>query len=265
MVLGIGKTPPSLLEKNIKSRFFWTASLKFNGMFYWEAFGWSIFLYMFQQLIDWIAENASKLSSTTHLYKKKEGLKWADEVPDGIKTYHPTCARFFSFSQIFVIFVIAHWSSELWSQCDRLTLVNIERRSSWRKDNVCFWSQSVSQAAQPAKGLMNDQFIRERERERWLETTWKWREVFLTTRVVAEMKDLWNQLANCKFAKRVKNILPGIYYFARDHFHCIARSSRRAAIRGMMEHTCWSLGIISPIFDNWIFDHLIWYLIWHTC
>ena len=48
--------------------------------------------YMFQQLIDWIAENASKLSSTTHLYKKKEGLKWADEVPDGIKTYHPTCA-----------------------------------------------------------------------------------------------------------------------------------------------------------------------------
>ena len=164
----------------------------------------------------------------------------------------------FSFSQIFVIFVIAHWSSELWSQCDRLTLVNIERRSSWRKDNVCFWSQSVKLHSPPKDWWTINSS--ERERERWLETTWKWREVFLTTRVVAEMKDLWNQLANCKFESKI--FLPGIYYFARDHFHCIARSRRRAAIRGRMEHTCWSLGIISPIFDNWIFDHLIWYLIW---
>ena len=167
----------------------------------------------------------------------------------------------FSFSQIFVIFVIAHWSSELWSQCDRLTLVNIERRSSWRKDNVCFWSQSVNQAAQPAKGLMNDQFIRERERDDWRRrrngAKYSWQLV------------LWQKWKTCginwpivNFPKESKIFLPGIYYFARDHFHCIARSSRRAAIRGMMEHTCWSLGIISPIFDNWIFDHLIWYLIW---
>lgn len=74
--------------------------------------------------------------------------------------------------------------------------------SVWQTDAGQHWKEieltkgqrlllkSISQAAQPAKGLMNDQFIRERERERWLETTWKWREVFLTTRVVAEMKDL---------------------------------------------------------------------------
>ena len=162
----------------------------------------------------------------------------------------------FSFSQIFVIFLIAHWSSELWSQCDRLTLVNIERRSSWRKDNVCFWSQSVNQAAQPAKGLMNDQFIRERERDDW---RWRGNGAKYSWQLV-----LWQKWKTCginwpivNFPKESKIFLPGIYYFARDHFHCIARSSRRAAIRGMMEHTCWSLGIISPIFDNWIFDHLI--------
>ena len=37
--------------------------------------------------------------------------------------------------------------------------------------------------------------------------------------------------------KNLKKI-PGNYYFARDHFHCIARRRSRAAIRGMMEHTC---------------------------
>ena len=196
--------------------------------------------------------------------KKKEGLKWADEVPDGIKTYHPTCARFFSFSQIFVIFVIAHWSSELWSQCDRLTLVNIERRSSWRKDNVCFWSQSVKLHSPPKDWWTINSPERERERDDWRRrrngAKYSWQLV------------LWQKWKTCginwpivNLPKESKIFLPGIYYFARDHFHCIARSSRRAAIRGMMEHTCWSLGIISPIFDNWIFDHLIWYLIWHTC
>ena len=145
--------------------------------------------------------------------------------------------------------------------------------SVWQTDAGQHWKEieltkgqrlllkSISQAAQPAKGLMNDQFIRERERDDWRRRR--------NGAKYSRQLVLWQKWKTCginwpivNLPKESKIFLPGIYYFARDHFHCIARSSRRAAIRGMMEHTCWSLGIISPIFDNWIFDHLIWYLIW---
>ena len=99
-----------------------------------------------------------------HISIKKEGLKWTDEVPDGIKTYHPTCARFFSFF------------TNLCHFCN-CTLKLRALESVWQTDAGQHWKEieltkgqrlllkSISQAAQPAKGLMNDQFIRERERE----------------------------------------------------------------------------------------------------
>ena len=97
---------------------------------------------------------------------------------------------------------------------------------------------SISQA-QPAERLMNNQFIK--GENDWMSGTLgddveMTRDVFLTTCVVAEMKDLLNQWVKNP-SKKCKKI-PGNYYFARDHFHCIARRRSRAAIRGMMEHTC---------------------------
>ena len=165
MVLGIGKTPPSLLEKTIKSRFFWTASLKFNGMFYWEAFGWSIFLYMFQQLIDWIAENASKLSSTTHLYKKKRRFKVGRWGPRWHKNISSNmCSIFFFFTNL------CHFCN--------CTLKLRALESVWQTDTGQHWKEieltkgqrlllkSISQSSCTARQRIDERSIHQRERER---------------------------------------------------------------------------------------------------
>ena len=147
--------------------------------------------------------------------------------------------------------------------------------SVWQTDAGQHWKEieltkgqrlllkSISQSSCTARQRIDERSIHQKERERddWRRrgngAKYSWQLV------------LWQKWKTCginwpivNLPKESKVFLPGIYYFARDHFHCIARSRRRAAIRGRMEHTCWSLGIISPIFDNWIFDHLIWYLIW---
>ena len=146
-----------------------------------------------------------------HFTKKSPNLNFKDHLNIGKTSaqFEFSCWRW---KAIFVDLKIAQWGSELWRvrlTADRLTTLVTLRQERWlikvdKEDNISFWSQYAKHSPRERDwwtiNSSKEKTIGCREHlETAIDVEMARGEVFLKTCVtVAEMKDLLNQLEDCK-------------------------------------------------------------------